>query len=165
MTAQADFKAIRQDFQAFLTQFQSVILATVSADGRPESSYAPYLYHNGCFYIYVSELAAHTRNLLVSSEACPDVSLMWIESEQETRNVFARKRATIHATAQAVPRDSEAWADLMGLMAERLGDTIGLIRPLTDFHLFELTPHSASYVTGFAKAYRLEGETLELRSN
>lgn len=35
-----------------------------------------------------------------------------------------------------------------------------LLKPLEDFHLFELTPDSAGYVRGFAKAYKLSGSDL-----
>ncbi|WP_221796742.1 HugZ family protein [Oceanobacter mangrovi] len=147
---------IRDDFHAFISGFNSLILATVSADGLPESSYAPFIQLDGRFYIYISELASHTQNLLVK----PVASLLLIEAEQDARNLFARKRATIQVHAQVISRDAEDWQRILDQMAEQLGDMIGLVRQLTDFHLFELQPQSAGFVVGFGKAYRLEGDGL-----
>ena len=68
---------------------QSLLLATVTAQGKPESSYAPYVRdEKGAFYIFVSELATHTKNMLQSGCA----SILFIQPEEQTNNFFARKR-------------------------------------------------------------------------
>jgi heme iron utilization protein len=156
---------IADDFRQFIAGFNSLILATVSSDGLPESSYAPFIHINGRFYIYVSELAGHTRNLLAAAgNNQPSASLLWIEPEDQARNIFARKRATISASVTEIPRSHDNSPVILDAMAERFGEMISLIRQLGDFHLIELTPHYAGYVTGFAKAYRLEGEGLTVVS-
>lgn len=148
--------AIAADCQAFIQSFQTVILSTLSAAGLPEASYAPCVRQDGRFYIYVSELANHTRNLL----AFPQASLLFIEPEAEARNLFARKRVTLEVTVQPIERGSEPWEQVLALMQQQLGNTLAVIRELKDFHLLALTPQRATYVTGFAKAYRLEGPEL-----
>jgi putative heme iron utilization protein len=156
--------SISDDFHAFIAGFNSLTMATVNASGEPESSYAPFIQQDGCFYVFLSELASHTRNL----QANPNVSLFWIEPEERARNIFARTRATVYACAEVVEQADRGDADLasserniiLDAMAQHLGPTLQVLRGLGDFHLFRLMPQHGSYITGFAKAYRLEGEGL-----
>ncbi|WP_084644919.1 HugZ family pyridoxamine 5'-phosphate oxidase [Oceanobacter kriegii] len=148
---------IRDDFHAFIGGFNSLTMATVNANGEPESSYAPFIQQDGCFYVFLSELASHTQNL----KANPNVSLFWIEPEDQARNIFARTRATVFANADVIDRASDDGQVILDAMEEQLGNTMQVLRGLGDFHLFELTPQHGAYVTGFAKAFRLEGEGLQ----
>ncbi|MDP6189367.1 MAG: pyridoxamine 5'-phosphate oxidase family protein, partial [Gammaproteobacteria bacterium] len=59
-----DVVAIRDAYTALVEQFDTVLLGTVSNNGLPDASYAPYVYVDGYYYVYVSELATHTGNLL-----------------------------------------------------------------------------------------------------
>lgn len=156
MTAEAELAGIQQEFREFIAAFASAQLATVNAERWPEASYAPLLQHEQKFYIYVSELAAHTQNLL----ARPQASLLFIEDERQARNVFARQRAVLQVSATEISRDSGHWQQILQRMEDRFGSTMELLRSLPDFHLFALTPLSGSYVKGFGKAYRLQGEDL-----
>ena len=45
-------------------------------------------------------------------------------------------------------------------MEQELGNTMQLLRRLSDFHLLALKPQEASYTAGFGKAYRLTGNGL-----
>ena len=148
------------EYQQFIAGFNSVILATASLtdDGtaEPEASYAPVLQQDDCFYIYVSALALHTRNLLQHKTA----SLLFIEDEAQAQNLFARRRATLQVSAQEIARGSEQWQQLLQAMEDKHGKMVSLLRTLTDFHLLKLTPVSGGYTAGFGKAYRLVGEGL-----
>ena len=148
---------IRDDFYAFIGGFNSLTMATVNANGEPESSYAPFIQQDDCFYVFLSELASHTQNLKANSS----VSLFWIEPEDQARNIFARTRATVFASADVIDRASDDGQAILDAMEEQLGNTVQVLRGLGDFHLFKLTPKHGAYVTGFAKAFRLEGEGLE----
>ena len=56
---------ILEEARCFHRAFQSVLMATVTEEGRPHASYAPYIEGDeGCFHVFLSELAAHTRNLM-----------------------------------------------------------------------------------------------------
>lgn len=163
MAEQPDDQTVIAGFQSFIGGFRSAVLATVGGEAVPEASYAPVLQQDGCFYIYVSRLAAHTRNLLDSLQSPADKSnicLLFIEPEEQARNLFARQRATVQGRAALIERDSEKWNQRLDAMAAQFGETIGLIRQLPDFCLFEITPLSGTLVTGFAKAWKLEGEGL-----
>jgi putative heme iron utilization protein len=152
---QPDLKAIKADFVAFIQGVPSCALATTNPEGLPEASYAPCIYHQSNFYIFVSELASHTRNLLDH----PQASLLLTESQP--RNLFACKRATLEITAQPIERDTPLWLAVLSEMETQLGNTVSVIRELKDFHLLELQPHKASFVTGFGKAFEIQGEQLK----
>ena len=143
----------------FLAEFRSVLMATTSADGVPDASYAPFVrIDDNAFYVNLSGLSTHTGNLL----ATPRVSIMLLQAENDTKQLFARKRLSFDADAQVVERDSTHWSQVMDLFAVKFGDIMDLIRPLQDFTLFRITPRSAVYVRGFAQAYPIEASQLEL---
>jgi putative heme iron utilization protein len=149
-------QSVFKDFEKFISQFKSVILGTLSADSNPEASYAPVLPYHGKYYIYISELAKHTHNLMTNTQ----LTLLFLQDEQDAENIFARKRATIKAQAVHITRDSEQWNRIMDAYGNHLGETAKNLRNLQDFHLFELTPLKANFVRGFAQAYELNGDQL-----
>ncbi len=142
-------------FHAFNTSFKSVVLATVNADGDPDASYAPTLQAAGKYYVFVSELAAHTRNLLQSERA----SLLFIEPEADA-NLFRRQRSMIRVSVGRIGRETAEWSDLLDRYEQALGKMMRNLRGLADFHLFELTPIEATYVRGFGQAYKITGDQL-----
>lgn len=143
-----------------ITACETLLLSTVNAGHQPEISYAPYIRDRaGDFVIYVSELAAHTGNLLRGGEA----ALMFIESEAASRNPFARQRVVLHCQAQEVVRTAEHYGVLLDRLEERFGETVGLLRSLPDFHLITLTPCSGRYVAGFGRAYEIDLSDWSLR--
>ncbi|ATG88953.1 HugZ family protein [Methylomonas koyamae] len=151
-----DLEQIRQSYSALAQSFSSVLLATVSADGEPEASYAAYLRHDGDYYIYVSELSAHTRNLLANGKVC----LLFVEDEDKAAHLFARQRVTYHCTAGEVERDTADFEYLMSLFEEKFGGFIRQLQKMQDFHLFRIQPQRGSFVQGFAKAFAIEGDDL-----
>lgn len=148
---------IADDFHQFIGVFQSAMLATVNEKGEADASYAPVLQQDGRFYIFISELAQHTQNLLDT----PTASILFIEAEEDASQLFARKRATLKVSARHLERSESEWEPLIDAMQAQLGDMISVLRNLADFHLFELTPSSANFVKGFAQAYQLDGQTLK----
>ncbi len=147
---------IAEQAQAFMQEFQSINLATCNAQGLPEASYATFVKRGNKLYIYVSELAAHCANLQHSG-CC---SVMFIENEDQAKTVFARRRLVLQCSAEEIARNSADFEEVMGLFKAKFGKFIDMLAPLTDFHLYQLTPSQASYVSGFAKAYYLQGEEL-----
>lgn len=146
----------------FLAGFRSLVMATVSADGVPDASYAPYVrIDDNAFYVNLSDLSAHTGNLL----ATPLASVLFLQPEDDSKQVFARKRLGFDVETGVVERESQPWKQIMDLFERKFGDVAAMIRPLEDFKLFRLVPRRAVYVRGFAQAYPIEGPDLErLRS-
>ncbi|MCC6208266.1 MAG: pyridoxamine 5'-phosphate oxidase family protein [Gammaproteobacteria bacterium] len=137
----------------FRAGFRSVMLATVDADGTPEASYAPYVTGaNGCFYIFVSGLARHTRNLARSGKA----AALFLQEEGAAANPFVRVRLSYSCAAVAVAPDTREWAEAMEHFEREFGNIVPVLRSLPDFRLFRLAPDPGRYVRGFGRAYDLK---------
>ena len=144
---------VLEEARRFHESFDSVMMAT-SREDVPVATYAPYVTdEDGCFYIYVSELSAHTPNLMQN----PRASLLFIEDESQAQHLFGRKRVTYSCVAEPVERDSGVFAEIMNRFKAKHGSFMDMMRELRDFHLFRLIPQQASYVRGFAQAYQLQG--------
>ena len=156
MSQDSDHETIQQEFQTLRESLKTVQLATIDADGKPEASYAPYVWIEQAAYLYLSELARHTTNLKIN----PAISLLFIEGEEKSRNLFARRRIILQAEVQKIARESNQFAAVMTEFKNRFGNFIDVIEPLQDFHLFQINPQSGRFIRGFARAYELTGPGL-----
>lgn len=131
-------------------------MATIDANGFPEASYAPFVWHENACFLFLSQLARHTQNLNVN----PSLSLLLIEDEADSRNQFARRRIIWQGQAEVIERDGELFIAVMQSFRGRFGDFIDIIEPLQDFQLFKVVPISGRFIRGFAQAFQLSGEGL-----
>lgn len=139
----------------FLEGFDSMVISSLTQEGLPHTSYAPFVMQEKCFYICISAMAHHTKNLLYM----PKASIMIIEDESEGKNSFARKRVTFDVQVTHIPRESEKFAQMMKLFGEKFGQQASIYTDLADFHLFALMPTGGRAVFGFGEAYDYrEGE-------
>lgn len=151
-----DPQSIYKEYVHFPDDFDSVLMATTSADGVPDVSYAVHLFRDDAYYVYVSELATHTVNLMATAR----VSLMFIEDESKAQNLFARQRMTLECAASEIERGSDRFEAVLDAFEQHYGNFIQMLRSLNDFHLFRFEPESGIYVRGFGQAYRLQGKGL-----
>lgn len=155
----ADIETAGQVYEQLLSQTRSLILATINPDGSPLTSYAPFIVNEQRqFYIFTSRLAVHTANLQRTGQA----SVMLIEDEAASSQIFARQRVTFQCRASQIPRDSQEGEAALVHYETRFGKMVDLLKSLPDFQLFKLQPQSGSLVTGFAQAYTLSGERFEI---
>ncbi|MBT9315857.1 HugZ family pyridoxamine 5'-phosphate oxidase [Leptothoe spongobia] len=153
----ADFNRVTELYQKFPETFRSVILSTVSTDGIPQASYAPFLIDGDKkIYIYVSGLSTHTANLKQTHRA----SVLFIEDEAQTQEIFARRRLTYECAATSLPRETTQWQGLIDRFEQRFGKVIGLMKGLPDFQVFQLQPQAGQFVIGFGAAYRVNTDDL-----
>jgi putative heme iron utilization protein len=155
--AQRQAKPVAPKVKELIARTQSIILATVDADGTPNSSYAPFVEIDNKFYILVSFMAKHTKNLSEGRKT----SMMFIEDESATKQIYARERLTIEATTTQIERDSETWNQVVGLLKETHGKVVDVISEMKDFILIALNPVKGAYVNGFGSAYFVD-ENLEI---
>ena len=134
----------------------------VQGDDGPAVSLTPWARTRGPtrLWILVSELSAHTAALRAHGRAGVMVSEAWREGDPRSNHALTRVMLT--ATARFVGRDearargAEAGYRARFPIAETL---LGL----GDFHWVELTPTGAGgFVMGFGRAYRVEGDDLEV---
>ena len=156
-----DLENATQDYLAFRDRVLSAQIATLGGDGSPEASYAPFVRRDNNYFLFLSELASHTRNL----QHNPTISLLLIEDEAQAGNVFARKRISLQGRADFVGREESEFAPVLSEFHLRFGQVMELIEPLPDFRLFRVTPASGRFVRGFAQAFELSGEALDQLSH
>jgi len=150
--SEIDAARLQSRCDALIEQQQSLLMATLSPTGEADISYAPYLRHDGVFYIFISQLARHTQNLL----AHPQASLLFIEPEACAQNPFARQRLTLRCSAQVIAKSQADYDHRLAEMTEKFGPTVELLRGLPDFHLLALTPQDGLFVAGFGKAIAVD---------
>jgi len=155
--AQKQAKPLTPKVKELIARTKSVILATVDAEGIPNSSYAPFVEMNNTFYILVSFMAKHTKNLADGRKT----SVMFIEDESSTKQIYARERLTIEASTSQVERDSEIWNTVVAQLKETHGKVVQVIAEMKDFILIGLHPVKGSYVNGFGSAYFVD-QNLEI---
>ncbi|OAN17701.1 heme utilization protein HutZ [Photobacterium jeanii] len=131
-------------------------LATVDADGKPNVSYAPFALLDDGYYVLISQIARHARNLLEN----PQVSLMMIEDEGTAKTLYARKRLTFEADVSVVERETERWAEAVAGLKTRFGEIIDGLSGLEDFKMFRLAPTQGLFVKGFGQAFQVSGDDL-----
>ncbi|WP_199485529.1 pyridoxamine 5'-phosphate oxidase family protein, partial [Vibrio anguillarum] len=89
---------LEPEIQEFRQERRTLQLATVDAEGRPNVSYAPFVQNQKGYFVLISHIARHARNLEVN----PHVSLMMIADESSSKQIFARQRLTFDAVASVV---------------------------------------------------------------
>ena len=146
------------EVKLFLETFETLVMASITPAGEPHASTAPYVRSGNDFYILISTVAQHGRNLLESG----NVSLLFAEDESKTLQPFARKRATIEASVSEIHRETPIFLEAIERFKAHFdSDLVQSLSEMGDFHLFKLSPLSGSVVMGFGKAYRLN-ENLEV---
>ncbi len=150
--------SLENAFHTFKSQTKTLCLATITTEGKPRSSVAPFVQDDsGCFYIFISHLAGHTQDLLSN----PQASILLLEDEHDSQQLFARQRIHYDCDVNTIEQTENTYADMLDKLESRFGNIIELLRALPDFVLFQLKPYEGQYVIGFGKAYKLIGNHLD----
>ncbi|NPA72194.1 MAG: heme utilization protein HutZ [Gammaproteobacteria bacterium] len=159
----------QQQCQAFFASRKSLVLSTYNQAGLIETSAAPFVTDSeGYLYLFISELAQHTQNILgmLSETTTPPfsvskhnglVSCLLISDERETEQMFARERLSLQAIPRLVAKKEANYSIVLSLFEQQFGEVVQMLTSLPDFHLVQLTPESGGYVKGFGQAFRFEG--------
>ena len=146
---------LESKYQKHIQAHRTLVLSTLSEEGFADISYAPFIQdEHGLFYIFVSELAQHTGNLMVN----PECSVFIGQPEQDQKNPFACERVVFRCRASEVFKNDPVYESRLDQMQNKLGDTVKLLRSLPDFHLFALAPGSGHYINGFASAFTINAD-------
>ena len=151
-----ELDSARGEYRALRDSSKAALLATLAHEQMPCASYAPLVWVDDSCYVYLSDLASHTRNL----KRCPSLSLLLMEDEDRVANAFARRRITFEATVVIVEREDPLFARVLAEFRHCFGKVMDMIEPLPDFHLFRLQLKAGRFVRGFGQAYELTGDHL-----
>jgi putative heme iron utilization protein len=152
----ADLQQVNEELLRFRAEFATLVMATSSADGEPDAGYAAFVEQGGDFYVYVSDLSIHTKNLAETER----VSVLFIEDEASASHPFARRRLTYECRAEEVARDTIDFDVILACFEAQFGSLIATLRGLRDFRLFRLVPKCARYVSGFGRAFAIDDAQL-----
>lgn len=157
----------QQQCETFFTSRKSLILSTLDAQGTLETSVAPFIYQDAKLYIFVSELAKHTQNLLELIESNKQsthlnrsglVSAILLADESLTEQLFARERMTLQLGVAEILFNDKAYSSLLDEFTAQFGEVVAVLRGLSDFHLFELNIQNGGYVKGFGQAFAFKNK-------
>lgn len=141
----------------FLDGYQSVVLGTQGSNGYPFSSYAPFYYDGEQVYIFISNIATHAKNI----QAIPQASAFFIEDENTSKNIFARKRITLQCDVSSISRDENTFANIMSHFRDKFdADMVNMLMGMKDFNLYALKPIYGEATFGFGEAYNIGGEKM-----
>jgi heme iron utilization protein len=141
----------------FIKNIQTAIIGTIDKEYLPFSSYAPYIYDNNYFYIYISNIATHAKNI----QANPNASLFFIEDESKSQNLFARKRISLQCISTKIQRDNTRFDEVLELFSKKFERSmVEKLKSMRDFNLYELQVKSGEATFGFGEAYLIGGEEM-----
>lgn len=143
--------------QKFISNIKTAVIGSINKDLTPFTSYAPFIYDSHKFYIYISSIATHTKNIGRDN----NVSLFFIEDESQTTNFFARKRISLQTVSSKINRDSERFEEIFSFYSKKFDEEmVSMLKGMTDFNLFELEVQSGEATFGFGEAYHIGGENM-----
>lgn len=154
----SDLSAIAKEVRDFMLSFNSVCLATLSAQGEVVCSYAPFVSTPLGNYIYISEVSEHFNNIKANSN---NIEIMFLEDESKAASVILRKRLRYKVRASFVNR-GETFDKIYDEFERQTGGEGGIktIRKMLDFHLVKLEFAKGRFVKGFGQAYDIENEKI-----
>jgi heme iron utilization protein len=151
-------KEKREFMKEFIANIQTAIIGTLDQNNLPFSSYAPYIYDANRFYVYISDIATHAKNI----QKNPKASLFFVEDESNTENLFARKRVSLQCDSQKIARGSERFEEILALFAKKFdAKMVETLKKMTDFNLYEFKVTYGEATFGFGKAYFIGGENMD----
>lgn len=127
--------------------FQSVVLATLTTEKEPYTSYATFLKWNGKFYMLISKIAKHYANLVEN----PIASLIMVEDESAVENIFFRRRLSYLVDVELEVKDAkikEEFISRFGKFAEKLFTM--------NYILVESTIKNGTFIIGPGQAYCID---------
>ena len=140
-----------------LAEYQSVVLGTQGSNGYPFSSYAPFYYDGEQIYIFISNIATHAKNIQATSQA----SALFIEDENKSENIFARKRISLQCDVTSFSREDEKFDTVMKHFQHKFDAAmVTMLMGMKDFNLYALKPIYGEATFGFGKAYHIGGEKM-----
>ena len=158
-------KNLENEYVKFMQDAKCVYISSISeykGGVAPEISYSPCIVdENKNIYILVSTLSKRTESLLAER----NVSLMFIEPEEQCKEIYVRTRLILYCTTLQIAREMGAghlpWDELVAQFTAKFGDIINTLVSLDDFKMFRFRPIRGTFVKGFGKAYTIEGKDMD----
>ena len=157
-------KKIYNEYVEFMNDAKSVYISSIKefkGGVSPEISYSPSIVdEDKNIYILVSTLSKRTESLIAQR----NVSLMFIEPEEQCEEIYVRTRLIFICNTLQIDREMGAghlpWDELVTQFTAKFGDIINMLVSLEDFKMFRFRPIRGTFVKGFGKAFTIEGKDM-----
>ncbi len=144
-------------YALLINSVRTVVLGTVSETGIPNVSYAPFIIDEAKnIYIFVSKFSIHTYNLQANGKA----SVMLIEDETKSKQIFARRRLTYSCNGTFIEKNSTEWNYIANQFDKRFGNIVCMFRNLPDINIVKFSPYEGIFVMDFGMAYKISSDDL-----
>ena len=144
-------------YASLINTVKTVMLGTVSAENIPNISYAPFIVDEAKnIYIFVSRFSIHADNL----QANPQASLMLIENETKSKQIFARRRLTYSCNATKLDKGSNQWEHIANQFEKRFGNIVYMFRNLPDINIIKFAPYKGIFIMDFGLTYKIKSSDL-----
>lgn len=152
---------LKIEIDEFIKNFRSAVLATVTKNGDPFASYAPFLRYSGGSYIFISATAEHFENMKENGK----LDVLFIEDEEKTSSISLRKRVRYRASAEVLEKN-EKTEEILDRFEEK-DRIIKMTRKMPDFRLIKLNLLEGRYVKGPGQAFDIteDGRVAALTEN
>jgi hypothetical protein len=142
---------------ALLDERRWAALATIGMRGKPEASMVAYVVDEklDALYLHLSQLAAHSRNLLRN----PDASLVVSEADSGDGDPQQMARVSLFGRVSCLQRDEPGYEEARCRYLHRL-PTAEPLFDFADFRLFRFAIYTARFVGGFAQAHSYDAADL-----
>ena len=154
-------KKIYNEYVEFMNDAKCVYISSIcehKGGVAPEISYSPCIVDKDKnTYILVSTLTKRTESLLAER----NVSLMFIEPEEQCEEIYVRTRLIFLCSTSLILRWNGVWWLKIPLFKEKFGDIIDTLTSLEDFKMFRFRPIRGTFVKGFGKAFTIEGKEMD----
>ena len=158
-------KKIYNEYVEFMNNAKCVYISSIcehKGGVAPEISYSPCIVDKDKnTYILVSTLTKRTESLLAER----NVSLMFIEPEEQCEEIYVRTRLIFFCNTLQIAREMGAghlpWDELTAQFTAKFGDIINILVSLKDFKMFRFRPIRGTFVKGFGKAYTIKGKEMD----
>ena len=142
---------------ALLDEHRWAALATIGMRGKPEASMVAYAVDGDMtsLFLHLSQLAAHSRNLLRN----PDASLVISETDGGDGDPQQLARVSLFGRVVCLERDEPGYAEARRRYLQRL-PTAEPLFDFADFRLFRFAIYTARFVGGFAQAHSYDAADL-----
>ena len=138
---------MKMEISDFIGNFKSVIIGTVSEEGEPNASYAPFFKYHGDSYLYVNETEAYFENFKKNGKA----SLLFIQDEGQAMVPSIRQRVTYNAEIEFLEKN-DYYNEILDEF-QKNDFSIQMTRNVPVFHLVRAKLASGRYVKGPRQAF------------
>ncbi|BCR36317.1 pyridoxamine 5'-phosphate oxidase family protein [Mariniplasma anaerobium] len=138
---------VQDQLNSFTSNFLSVVISTITNEQKPYTSYAPYVFYDNHYYFLISMIAKHYDNLSLNQNA----SIMFIQDEAQTPNIFFRKRLSYAVSTILDIKDDM----VKGEFVKRFGDMATMLFKM-DFLIVKCNIENGRFVIGPGQAYNID---------